>query len=58
VGEQRSSTVVFLLQQCLQQVLRLDVGIILTDGKALRVSKRLLEFRREFVESHGSGNVQ
>jgi len=33
-------------------VRRLDVGVVLGHGKALRVGERLLERRRQFVDSH------
>ena len=42
----------FLVQQGEQQVLRLDVGMVAADGKALRVGKGLLELGGELVKTH------
>ena len=44
-----------------EHVDRLDVGVVAGDGQALRFGERLLERRRQFVESHGgdsSGSLQ
>jgi hypothetical protein len=34
-------------------MLRLDVGMVAADGKALRIGKRLLELGGELVKTHG-----
>jgi hypothetical protein len=44
---------VVLVEQGQQQVLRLDELLVVADGQALRVGKRLLELGGKFVEAHG-----
>ena len=54
--QQRCSAAIFLLQQREQQVLGFDVGIILADRDALRISQRLLKFGGQLVETHGANS--
>jgi hypothetical protein len=50
LGDQPGDALV--LEQRQQQVLRLDVLLVATKGRALRLRERLLQLRREFFESH------
>ena len=50
--QQRSRAAILLCEQGLQQMLRLNIGMIAADRCALRVSEGLLELGGEFVETH------
>ena len=47
--EQRGRAAVFLRNQGAEEMDRLDIGIVVAHGQALRVGERLLEFGGEFV---------
>jgi hypothetical protein len=54
--QQRRGRPVFLLQQREQQVLRLDDLVVMAYRQALRVRQRLLELRRQFVQTHAEAS--
>jgi len=54
VRQQGRGRTVLLLQQGEQQMLRLDEGIVVTDGDALGIGQGLLKLGREFVQTHAA----
>ena len=53
-GQQRTRPAVGIVEQSQQQVLRLDELVVVADGQALGIGQGLLQFGREFVETHGA----
>jgi hypothetical protein len=51
--EDRRRRSVVLLEQCREEMLRLDVRAVAPDGETLGIGKRLLELRGQSVETHG-----
>src|SRR5690606_1666890 len=49
--QQAARAAVVVRKQGGQDVHRFDIGVVVTDGQALRIRDRLLELGREFVES-------
>jgi hypothetical protein len=52
LGDQRRGAALLLLEQCEQEVLRLDVLVVLADRPALGVRQGFLELGGELVEAH------
>ena len=50
---QQRARAVLLAQHGHQNVLGLDIGMVVAEGKRLRLSQRFLEFGCQFVKSHG-----
>jgi len=50
--QQGNRRAVFLFEQRGQQMLRLYVRIVVADGEALRIGKRLLKLGGKFIETH------
>ncbi len=52
-GEQRRRSAVVLVEECRQEVLRLDEPVVVAERHALGIGERLLELGRQLVETHG-----
>ena len=56
--QQRPGAAVRLVDQCHQQVHRLNNAVVATDRKRLRIGERLLETGRQLVHAHDVGSSQ
>nr|AGE14099.1 hypothetical protein Bpseu9_09100 [uncultured prokaryote] len=53
-GQQCGRGSILLVQKGLQQMYRLDVGMVMTQRQTLRIGKGFLKFGGQFVKSHGA----